>query len=519
MHKKILIIEDDTDLLGLCTTILKKHGFEISVASDPSEGTKIFSKDEFGLVIIDVSLPGIDGIRLFENLKKEKGDISGILIVSQEPIEIAIRAIEKGFSRILKKPFSPEQLVSAVKECISQISIIEENIKLKTLIPLYELIERFIKAESEQEILEELVDAIKRHIGAERISVMIYDEKEGVLRIRAATGLDQEIIKKTKIRPGEMISGWVFKNKKPLILNDHFSEYSEIRPFLKRKDIISAISVPIMSIPMYAREKSIGVLNISKTKNRKTFTHSDMEMVFVICRQAAMAIENIRSIEEKTEKVRIRTILEQYMTHEIAELIISSGQDPIELGEIRKAIILFADIKEFTPLVQRIPIHTTRYFLNEFFAMLTELIFKFHGTLNKFIGDAALAIFGFPITIEKPEGAAIYAAMEIRKGFDMLKKKWEKKEKAFCNIGIGIGITSGEVFIGNVGSPKRFDFTVVGPDVNLAQRLASDTENGQILISNKVKEQIDNEFITKEKGQHYLKGINGPISVYTIMEE
>lgn len=512
-------MEGDKELSEAWKTILTGNGFEVCTTSDVSIGIKEFLKDQFGLVIIDASLPNTDGISLFERLKKEKSDISGILVVSQEPIDTAIKAINKGFSGILKKPFSPEELVVAVNECFSKIAIIEENIRLKTLIPLYKLIERFIKAETEQEILEELIKAIKKYIRAERISVMLYDEKRGVLKIRSAVGLDEEIIKKTEVKPGERISGWVFKNKKPLILNDNFSEYAEIRTLLRRKDISSAMSIPIGSIPIYAREKAIGVLNISKIKGGRTFTKSDTEMVFVICRQAAMAIENLRSIKEKTERLRIKTILEQYMTPEIAELIIRSGQDPMELGEIKEAIILFADIKNFTPLVQKIPIHTTRYFLNEFFDMLTGLIFKYQGTLNKFVGDAALAIFGFPIVIEQPENAAINAAIEIKKAFIRLRNKWKKQEKIFSQIGIGIGISSGKVFIGNVGSQRRFDFTVVGLEVNLAQRLASEAENGQILFSSKLKEHINAKFATKEKGLYFFKGINEPISVYMVMEE
>lgn len=516
MDKNILIIENDKELSEFCKNILEEKGLNVVTTPDPFEGVKLFSQYQFHLLIIDILLPKIDGISIFEKLREKRSDMAGILIVSQEPIDIAIDAINKGFNALLKKPFSADQLIKVVDDCFNKIAIIEENIKLRTLIPLYELIERFIKAESEQEILEELIRAVKKYVGAERISVMLYDEQKGVLKIKAAVGLDKDIIESTEIKPGERISGWVFQNKKSLILNDTFSEYPEIRSLLKRKEISSAISVPIISIPMYTREKTIGVLNISKIKDKKPFTQSDVEMVFVICRQAAMAMENLRSINERAEKLRIKTILEQYMAPEIAELLISSGQSPMELGEIKEAVILFADIKEFTSLVQKIPIHTTRYFLNEFFGLLTEVIFKFHGTLDKFIGDAALAIFGFPIVINKPNHAAISAAIEIKRDFDRLKKKWQEKEKAFSNIGIGIGITSGKVFIGNVGSQRRFDFTVVGLDVNLAQRLASDAEPGQILISQTVKDHIGNEFKVKERSPYFLKDTREPIPIYVI---
>ena len=97
-----------------------------------------------------------------------------------------------------------------------------------------------------------------------------------------------------------------------------------------------------------------------------------------------------------------------------------------------------------------------------------------------------------------------------------MKNKWSLRESAFKEIGIGIGITSGKVFIGNIGSEKRFDFTVIGLDVNLAQRLASDADSDQILISKSIKEQIDNEFNIKEKSLYSLKGIKKGIPIYII---
>jgi len=512
MERKVLVIERDEDILRLCKNTLEERGFEVKGITDPREGKEIIKREEFQVVIIDHSLDG----RLFEDLKKEKSDLTAILTVGDEPISVAIEAINKGFSGLLKKPFSKEELLSVVEDCFNKASILEENIKLKTLIPLYELIERFIRAETEDQILKELLNAIREYVGAERISIMLYEEGEGVLKIKESVGLEKEIIEKTRLKPGERIAGWVFKNKKPVILNNRKAEYSELEPFLKKKEILSAISVPMISVPVYAKEKVIGVLNVSKIKEGRPFTKSDLEMVFVICKQAAMAIENLRSMNEKAEKLKIKAILEQYMAPEIAEFLISSRGDLSELGEIRDVVILFADIKDFTPLVQEIPIQKTRLFMNEFFGVLADTVFQFKGTINKFVGDAGLVIFGFPNPMEDTERKAVSCAIKIRESFFELKERWQKEEEAFKKIGIGIGISKGKVFIGNVGSKKRFDFTVIGPDVNLAQRLAADAGAGEILVSRSIKDCLKG-FTIKEKGVYQLKGIKDPVSVYEVI--
>jgi len=521
-NNSVVILEKDSQICKACEDLLKGKGYIIKAVSDLDQLLEADLKTPFHVFVIDFDslIDTKEIIDFLKRLKKQRVDSYIILIVSDVSVDTFIDATTAGADAVIRKPFNPEQIVSVIDSYFQRLFLIEEYIKTNTLIPLYELTEQFIMTESEDKVFQLLIKAIRNHTGADRISIMTYDEKKGVLRIKEAIGLDEDIVKTTELKPGESIAGWVFEKKRPLIINgvdvpDDIPEYYKIKPLLKKKDLVS-MCVPIVCIPIYIREKSLGVVNISKKKDSKPFTKSDMEMVFVICRQAALAIENIRSQEERVEKLRIKTILEQYMAPEIAELLISSGKDPISLGEIKDVVILFADIKDFTLLVQTIPINTTRNFLNEFFGLLTEAVFKFHGTLDKFIGDAALAIFGSPIPVDKPAHSAISAAIEIKEAFTRLRNKWKRQELVFQSIGIGIGITAGKVFIGNVGTEKRFDFTVIGLDVNLAQRLASDAKDGEILISEKVKEQLDDRFAWEQITSYHLKGIERPITIYAI---
>lgn len=106
--------------------------------------------------------------------------------------------------------------------------------------------------------------------------------------------------------------------------------------------------------------------------------------------------ELIRTVHDQTgaERIRTRTLLEQYVAPEVAERLLKHGHNPIEVGEIREITVLFADIRNFTPLVTHLNLNDLRAFLNAFFDMLSEIIFRFQGTLDKFMGDAVLALFG-----------------------------------------------------------------------------------------------------------------------------
>ena len=494
---------------------LKKEGYSVSLAE---KGILNVEKDLLKVVLIDLELIGD---REYLKRLNEVSDSEIVLLVPEKDID----ELKKGdfFNFIVKDTFFLDKLISFLNFWLKRISQLKERIKIDTFMFLYELTERFITAKSEDEILRILLNASRDYAGADRVSIMMYDEKNNVLEIKKAIGIEDSIIRKTRIRPGEGISGWVFKNKRPLLIDGSEimnESIDEIRDLLKKKDIVS-MSVPIALIPIYAKERKIfGVLNISKAKDTRPFVKSDLEFIFLICRQAALAIENLRSQKEREEKLRLKTLFEQYMASEIADMLVSCSKDPVELGQIKDVVILFADIKRFTLLIQRISIETTRSFLNEFFGMITDVVFRFHGTLNKFIGDAALVIFGYPMDLKDLPCSAICAAMEIIRGFNEIKDRWKEKEEAFEDIGIGIGITEGNVFVGNVGTKKRFDFTVIGLDVNLAERLATNATDGEILVSESVGRKLGEEFILEKKSSlSFLRDIEGPIDVYSIKEK
>jgi adenylate cyclase len=239
-------------------------------------------------------------------------------------------------------------------------------------------------------------------------------------------------------------------------------------------------------------------------------------MVSVICRQAVMALENLRIMEEKVEKIRLLTLFQQYVAPEVAEILISHGQNLLEVGEIKDITVLFADIRNFTPLVQSIPLEILRSFLNDFFGLLSEVVYKFKGTLDKFMGDAVLAFFGAPVPLVEPEKAAVDSALLMHKMFKELKEAWTVGAADLSRIGLGIGISSGPVFLGNVGSKRRLDYTVIGTDVNIAQRLASWAALDEILITENVKRGLGDTFAVTQGSSRMLKGLEKEIPVFSV---
>jgi len=513
-QKKILVVDDEEMIVDLCRRVLRGKGYHVQCSSSGQEALKLAASEPFHLAVIDMLMPGIDGLETFLGLKNQQPGLLGILITGHGTMDTAIQAMELGFTGFIRKPFSPVELVHVVKESFRKAQLFEENTRLKTLFPLYRLGEKFILSQTKEDVLGELIRTVESQTGTQRISVMLYDESEGCLRIAAAKGLTEEIVKKVRLKPGERIAGRVFKKGEPIIMGGDSKDNPRIASFLKSKNIVAAISFPLK-----ARGTTLGVLNVSRIKTGSPFSQADIEMLSVICSQAVMALENVRIMDEMAERIRMRALFEQYVAPEVAEVLISHEQNPMEVGEIRDITVLFADIRNFTNLVQHLPLETLRSLLNDFFDLLTGIVFMFKGTLDKFMGDAVLAIFGAPNHIKKPHNAAVSAAVEMLRRFDQLKKKWASTKETFGQVGLGIGISSGEMFLGNVGSQRRLDYTVIGTDVNIAQRLASEAASGQILITESVTSQIGSRFRVTQEPSRLLRGLEKKIPVFSIGPE
>ncbi len=466
------------------------------------------------MIVTDMLMPGMDGLETFLALREKQRELIGVLITAHGTMDMAIEAMGHGFSGFIRKPFTAHELIQVVNDSFQKAALREENTRLKTLIPLYSLGEKFMASLSKKEILEELIETISRQTGAHRVSVMLYEDEEGCLKIAASRDIKEDIIPNVRIRSGEKIAGWVFQTGEPLILNGGPEDNPRFAHFLKSEDIIAAISFPLK-----AKDRCLGVLNLSKTGKGTPFSNSDIEMLSVICGQAVMALENLRIMEEKAEKIRMRTILEQYVSPEVANILISHGQNLMEVGEIRDITVLFADIRNFTPLVQSLPLKTLRSFLNDFFNLFTEIIFNFDGTLDKFMGDALLAFFGAPIHLKEPGNSAVGSAVMMHKAFKELRERWADENSEIREIGLGVGISSGNIFLGNVGSQRRFDYTVIGMDVNIAQRLATDARSGEILVTQVVRRDLGSQYSVKEESSRLLKGLKVPIPVFSIAME
>lgn len=222
-----------------------------------------------------------------------------------------------------------------------------------------------------------------------------------------------------------------------------------------------------------------------------------------------------RYIEEYFEKKRVKNLFGKYVAPEVVDEILNK-KDIVLGGEKREISVLFVDIRGFTPLSEKASPEEVVGILNEYLTLTSQSILKERGTLDKFIGDATMAIFNAPLDMEDHEYHAVKAAWHMKQGAEELGKRIEEKYGKVVKF--GIGVNRGPAVVGNIGSENRMDYTAIGDTVNTAARLESNAKAGQILVSKEVFEKIEKRVKVKEAFKLKVKGKEEELDVYEIEE-
>lgn len=219
---------------------------------------------------------------------------------------------------------------------------------------------------------------------------------------------------------------------------------------------------------------------------------------------------------EWNKRRKIASVFRKYVAPQVVDDIMKSGQYKIELGgESRDIAVLFVDIRGFTPLSESLKPAEVVEILNEYLNLTTNAVFKNSGTLDKFIGDATMAVFNAPFDLEDYEYKAVCAAWDIVAGAKELEQKC--MERFGKSVAFGVGVNCGEAVVGNIGCDFRMDYTAIGDTVNTAARLESNAKRGQVLISEHIYQRLKDRIQVKEIGEIPLKGKSQGVCVYELL--
>lgn len=221
-------------------------------------------------------------------------------------------------------------------------------------------------------------------------------------------------------------------------------------------------------------------------------------------------------IDDISDEKRLKSTMYRYMTQELAEELLKL--DDAKLGGDRKEVsILFSDIRGYTTLTENLEAEEVVSMLNEYFESMVEAVFKYKGTLDKYIGDAIMAVYGSPLPLEEHAWMAVQTSLEMRNRLHEFNKRRRAANKPIINI--GIGINSDTVISGNIGSSKRMEFTAIGDGVNLGSRLESVSKQYgcDIILSDNTYKLCGEKIWARELDYIRVKGRNEPVAIYELI--
>lgn len=271
-----------------------------------------------------------------------------------------------------------------------------------------------------------------------------------------------------------------------------------------------------MCVPLWNKQRVIGAVQVDSPIHIGRFTEEDLDLLTALANFAAVAIERAQLAEKIEQERKIRSKMERYHSPAVIDEIVKGAVSADE-NEIRHAevSILFADISGFTTVSETKKPEEVAEFLSNFFSAAVDAIFAYGGTLDKFIGDAVMAFFGAPIPQDDHADRAIMAGLMMMERVELWNA--DREAQGLPPVRIRVGINSGPAVVGNVGTEKRVDYTVLGSSVNIASRLESGVAKpGQLVISHNTLERVVGSFETEPLGEFALKGLQQKMPVYTI---
>jgi adenylate cyclase len=277
---------------------------------------------------------------------------------------------------------------------------------------------------------------------------------------------------------------------------------------------LSEMGASVM-IPLTYQGEVKGALVMGHKKSGHFYSREDIDLLNTLANHGAVAIENARMAEQMKKEEMVRTNLSRYLSPQIVEQVINKDVK-LNLGGDKKIVtVLFSDIRNFTKITEKFSPEQLVSILNEYFSEMARIIFENQGSLDKYIGDAIVAVFGSLIPLENSARNAVLAASDMMRQMPILNEKWVRQYGLAMDI--GIGINTGEVFLGNIGSPERMEFTVIGDTVNVASRFSGLARPGQILVTRETKNLLGSDMQCIELPPTDVKGKTGKMQVCEIV--
>ena len=470
----------------------------------------------------------IDGHRIKEHLLKD-GDLFIIgkytfQFVHRVPSAVSVKYDNKkiGSTVLLKAPSEVSAIIpnldpavtssgdAGSKSLLEYVEVLRK--KAETLARIYELNQMLGSDFSPDDIFKKVSEMVFRLTPADRFLVLLKDQGTGELSTVAAEFRDPDGSQaRGEVTISKTVVDRVMSERLSLL---SFDTQADER-FSAAQSIVMQNISSVMCAPLLGKDGPLGVIYVDCQERLKLLREDDLDLLNAVAAETSIAVDNAlthkRLVKEELARAKYRRFMPAHVVDEIL-----ANPDEVMLGGANCYVtVLFSDIRGFTSMSEQLNPEVVVQILNEYFADMTPIVFDHHGLLDKFMGDGMMALFGVPYPSADAASNAVAAAIAMQRAMAALNE--DLKTMGLSEVAVGIGINSGTVTVGYIGSRERTDYTAIGDAVNLAARLEKRAEPGQIIISRSTLDAIGNKFPVRHCDRIMVKGKQESVEIYEVL--
>ena len=413
-------------------------------------------------------------------------------------------------SRLLTAAPVPGAPLDEKKAPIVDVQEIEKSNRILKV--LTKVAETLIAVRPVEEVLHQVMDIVFEHMPADRGFLMLEEESQAgrlvpmVVKHRTPGGGE------ARITVSKTIADRVMHDRVSILTSD-----AMVDPRFGAGDSIRFHGIrSAMCAPLWLKDQVIGIIHVDSPMLTNCFTVNDLDLLTALANYAAVAVERARLNQKIVAEERKRERLGRFLSPQVASRILAASDTTgAELGapELREVSVLFADISGFTSMSERMSPSSVALLLNDYLSRMTDVIFKYEGTLDKYIGDAIMAVFGAPLDMPDHAERAIRTALEMQERL----AEWNAERKEGPAFRVRIGINSGKAMAGEIGSVNKKEYTVLGDTVNIASRLESSVAKpGTVVVGENTYRMVEDRFEFQPLGSFSLKGKEKEVLVFGV---
>ena len=495
-----MIVEDNERNIKLLRDLLGAHGYRTIEARSAEDAIALVPLDRPELVLMDIQLPGMDGVAALRELRKlpETRAVPVIAVTAFAMKDDRERLLAAGFDGYLEKPIDVRALPAYVRSHLASTSAGAETVagdsvtRAATILVVDDLPENV-------RLLDAVLSprgyrVVPAASGEEALEAVAEEQLDLVLLDVVMPGMDgYEVCRRLRDRPATRFL--------PVVMITAHGDQEKPKAIEAGAD--DFLFKPYDQMELLARVRSL--LRIKQY-------HDTIEAQAAELGEWNRILE--RRVREQIEELERIRRLKRFLPPQVVDVVVSSGDESFLEGHRREITVFFCDLRGFTPFAETVEPEELMAVLREYHAALGDLISRFEGTLERFTGDGLMVFFNDPLPCPDAPAQAVRMAVAMRDRVDELAEKWHRRGH---DLHFGIGIAQGYATVGVIGFEERFDYAAIGAVTNFAQRLCSRAARREILVSQRVYAAIEGLVVAEPVGELDLAGFSRPMTAYNVL--